>query len=249
MRWRTFLRILCLGLPIFFCSAFTAGAQKTTAEFWPEIDVWYRVSPAWRFSMFLPLSRNLETQYREGNIVLQADYAFGKSRILSYRRMIDDTREQNMKSWLVRGGYLGAQSLDDKGEAYKEYMALAELHSRTPLKGNALLSLRLRTELRWIGDDYALSTRIRYRMMLEKEWILNKVSLVPYFNVEPYYDSRYETINRTRLIGGTSVGWNPHYAIETNITYQYDSKSSVTHLWALNVILHVYFETKRAKAK
>jgi hypothetical protein len=28
-----------------------------------------------------------------------------------------------------------------------------------------------------------------------------------------------------------------------NITYQYDSRSSVTNLYALNVILHLFFST------
>ncbi|MCC6413811.1 MAG: DUF2490 domain-containing protein [Saprospiraceae bacterium] len=241
-------RGLILGLALNCCFAFTASAQETTIEFWPEIDAWYRISPAWRFSMYLPLSKNLETKYREGNLVLQADYTFGKSRVLQYRRMIDDTRAHNMKVWLVRGGYLGAKSLGDNGEAYKEHMAFAEIHARTPLKGKVLLSQRLRADLRWIGDEFTFSTRYRYRVMVEKEWTSGKVSVVPYVNVEPYYDSRYEIVNRVRLIGGTSLAWNPRFALEGNITYQYDSRSSVTHLYALNVILHVYFETKRARA-
>ncbi|MCC6411091.1 MAG: hypothetical protein IT270_05505 [Saprospiraceae bacterium] len=74
------------------------------------------------------------------------------------------------------------------------------------------------------------------------------MSFVPYVNVEPYYDSRYQTVNRVRFIGGGSMGWNPRFALEGNLTYQYDSRSSVTNLFAINVILHVYFETKKAKA-
>jgi hypothetical protein len=37
------------------------------------------------------------------------------------------------------------------------------------------------------------------------------------------------------------------FALEANITYQHDSKSSVTNLYALNIILHVSFETARAR--
>jgi len=105
------------------------------------------------------------------------------------------------------------------------------------------VSHRLRTDLRWLGDDPEFSTRWRYRLMVEKEVTAGRASFVPYVNVEPYYDSRYETVNRVRLIGGTSVAWSPRVALEGNVTYQHDTRSSVTHLYALNVILHVFFET------
>jgi hypothetical protein len=69
------------------------------------------------------------------------------------------------------------------------------------------------------------------------------MSIVPYVNVEPYYDSRYKTVNRVRLIPGASVSWTERLAVEGNMTYQYDSHSSARHVLALNVILHVFFDT------
>jgi len=80
------------------------------------------------------------------------------------------------------------------------------------------------------------------QMMAEKEISAGKCSIVPYVNAEPYYDSRYNTINRVRLIGGATVSWSPRFALEGNFTYQHDTRSSVTNLDALNVILHLYFE-------
>ena len=68
---------------------------------------------------------------------------------------------------------------------------------------------------------------------------------VPYVNGEAYYDSRYEAVNRYRLIAGTSVAWSPRTAVETNLTYQYDSKSSTKEILAANVILHVFIDTSR----
>ena len=72
--------------------------------------------------------------------------------------------------------------------------------------------------------------------MIEREISGKAVSWVPYVNVEPYYDSRPETVNRVRAIGGTTVAWSSWYMFECNFTYQYDSWSSVTHLYALNII-------------
>jgi hypothetical protein len=240
-------RLICLALMAWLGATGAFGQDDTTTEIWPEIDTWLRFSPASRFSMFVPISKNIETAYREGNLILQADYAFGKMKRPQKRRLVDESRAQEMKRFLVRGGYLGGMSLDDRGETYREYAALFELHVRTPFKGGILLSGRLRTDLRWLGDNHEFSTRLRYRLMLEKDYRVGRTSIVPYVSVEPYYDSRYSIVNRIRLIGGATVLWSPRFALETNITYQHDSKLSVTNLYALNVILHLFFETARAR--
>jgi hypothetical protein len=237
--------LVCVMLLAWAVGGGTAAAQESALEFWPEIDVWMRVSPAWRISLFVPISKNIETHYREGNFIPQVDYAWGKTR--HERRLLDENRAQKMKAFLVRGGYLAGKSLGDNGAAYQERTALAEFHLRIPLKGNFLLSHRLRTDLRWLGDDAAFSQRWRYRLMVEKEYAAGRTSLVPYLNVEPYFDSRYDTVNRVRLIGGATVAWTHRVAIEGNWTYQYDSRSSITYTNALNVILHVFFETKAAR--
>ena len=239
-------RLSPLALAAWLLAAAVAHADEPSLEFWPEVDVWWRLSPAWRLSLFVPVSKNIETDYREGNLIPQVDYAWGKSHRQHRGRLMDENRAETMKAFMARGGYLGGQSLGDQGEQYTEHTVFGEFHVRTPLRGNVLLSSRLRTDLRWLGDDDpAFSTRWRYRLMAEKEVDLGRVSWVPYANAECYYDSRYDTVNRVRVIGGTSVAWSPRFAIEGNWTYQHDTRSSVTSLNALNVILHVYFETHR----
>jgi hypothetical protein len=223
-----------------------AGADPPSYEFWPEIDTWLRLSSAWRLSLFVPVSKNLETHYREGNFIPQVDYAFGKAKL--QRRLMDEDRARHMRVFMLRGGYLGGKSLGDNGEAYAEHTAFAELHVRLPFKGGVLLSHRFRSDLRWLGQDNPeFSQRWRYRLMVEREFTARRVSLVPYVNVEPYYDSRYDTVNRVRLIGGTSVAWSPRTALELNGTYQYDSHSSTKELLALNVILHLFFDASHGQ--
>jgi hypothetical protein len=234
-----------LGLVLLSLLAGEGAARAQSFEFWPEVDTWVRFSPAWRVSVFVALSKNIETNYREGSFVAQADYAWGQTRY--DRRLLDESRAHQMKRFLVRGGYLGGKSLGDDGQEYTERTALAEMHVRIPLKGNVLWSHRLRTDLRWLGQDADVSVRWRYRFMVEKEFRAGRTSFVPYASAEPYFDSRYETINRVRLIGGATASWSPHLALEGNWTYQHDSRSSVTHLNALSLIVHVFFETKGAR--
>jgi hypothetical protein len=241
------LGLVCLALLVWLGAADSAAADVPQLEFWPEIDTWLRVSPAWRFSMFVPLSKNIETKYREGNLILQADYAWGKNTRVIKRRLLDEGRAAELRTFMVRGGYLTGMSLGDQGENYRENTAFFEFHARVPLKGNILISHRLRTDFRWLGSDNAFSTRVRYRLMVEKEFMSGRTSIVPYVNGEAYYDSRYDIVNRIRVIGGATVSWSPRVALEGNMTYQHDSRSSVTNLWALNIILHLFFETGGAK--
>jgi hypothetical protein len=243
-----FMRLVCLALLVWLGAAGAASGQdETSKEFWPENDTWLRLTPAWRLSAWTALSKNIENDYREGSLILQADFAFGKMKSLIKRWLVDGPSSGKMRRFMLRGGYLRGKSLDDQGEAYQEDTALLELHVRTPLKGRFLLSHRLRTDLRWLGDNHEFSTRYRYRLMLEKEFLAGGTSIVPYVNAEWYYDSRYEIVNRLRLIGGATVALSSLFALEGNITYQHDSKSSATNLYALNIILHVFFETSRAR--
>jgi hypothetical protein len=236
----------CATVLVWLAAAGAALADPPSKELWPEIDTWLRLSSVWRLSVFVPISENLDTHYREGNFIPQVDYAFGHGRF--QRRLMDEDRARDTKFFLLRGGYLGGKSLGDDGEEYTERTAFGEWHLRVPLKGGFLLSHRLRADLRWLGKDtHDFSNRWRYRLMLEKEFGAGRVSLVPYVNVEPYYDSRYDTVNRVRLIAGSSVAWARRTALEVNGTYQYDSRSSTKEILALNAILHLFFDASRGQ--
>jgi len=237
------LRVAKLGC-IEIWETFVLMKIGVTSFTWPSGAAVFESGDTLPMTVFVPIAENLETHYREGNLILQSDYSWGASNRTS--RLIDESRAKTMDLWLLRGGYLGGKSLDDQGAAYTEYTAFAELHLRLPLKGGVLLSHRLRSDLRWLGEgDSEFSTRLRYRLQAEKEFTAGRGSIVPYISVEPYYDSRYETVNRVRLITGASVAWSPRTAIETNVTYQYDSRSSTKEILALSVILHVFFNASR----
>jgi hypothetical protein len=109
------------------------------------------------------------------------------------------------------------------------------------VKGGILVSNRIRTDLRFLGEAEDFSWRFRYRLMAEKEVTALGTSLVPYASAEAYYDSRVSAINRIRAIGGVTVSLIRQVAVETNLTYQFDPRSSALDLAALNTILHVYF--------
>jgi hypothetical protein len=241
-------RLINLSLAILLTVFTTASsfAQDTSLEFWPETDIWYKLSPSWRLTAFIPITKYNESKYRDLNIYLQADYSWGKTKHLLLMRLVDDIRAQQIRGWMVRGGYMKGWSLGENAGTYMEDMLFTELHRRTPLKNGLLLSGRFRTDFRWVGQDPLFSYRLRARVMLEKEFKAGHGTIVPYINAEPFWDSRYSAINRVRLIGGTTMAWGSRFAYEGNLTYQYDDQYSSPNMFALNIILHVYFQNRNA---
>lgn len=246
MNWRNkfILEILFCVCTINICFA-----QNYSFEFWPETDVWYRLNPSWRLSSFIPLTKYNENDSRDLNVYLQVDYAWGNTKYAIFRRLMDQEREQLLKDWMVRGGLMKGWSIGKYAGDYTEEMVFAEVHKRIPLKGNILLSHRFRTDTRWLGEENDFSYRFRYRLMVEKEFKSGNYSIVPYVNIEPYWDSRYSKLVKTRAIGGVTTSWGHRFAIEGNLTYQYDETYNTENLYALNVILHVFLEKNQNKDK
>jgi hypothetical protein len=245
-----FLKLIITCFLFWLISSANVFGQNTSYEFWPEADIWYKVTPGLRLSSFASITRYLESDTRDLNLTLQADHAFGKSKKFLFTRLMDQNQAETLKAWLVRGGYMGGWSLYDKAESYSETMLFAEIHRRFLLRHLILFSQRLRMDNRFLGkEDADYSYRFRYRAMVEKEFLSGKTSIIPFISVEPFYDSRYNTFNRVRAIGGSTVTWNQRFALEGNFTYQYDSKASKKNLLAFNAILHLYFESKKVKEK
>lgn len=241
------INLVCLLLFISLSPIHSCMAQNSSIEFWPEVDIWYRLNPSWRLSSFLPITKYNESNNRDLNIYLQADYAWGKTKHTIYRRLLDEEKEQKMRAFMVRGGFMKGWSLGENADDYTESMFFTEFHKRIPLKRNILLSQRFRIDTRWLGRESNFSYRFRYRFMLEKEFKTEKSSIVPYVNVEPYWDSRYSKVIRARVIGGATISRGSRFALESNLTYQYDETYATENLYALNIILHVFLEKKYHK--
>jgi hypothetical protein len=230
---------------LIFISANKVKAENTSKEFWPEVDLWWRMSPEWRLSSFFALSRNVETNYREGDFLIQGEYSWGESNKPVFMRLVDVAEAEKVKPMMARLGYLKGRGLEEEesGESFSEKSAYGEFYFRVPLKETAFFTQRLRSDLRWIGPEDEYSYRLRYRLMIEKELILKEISYVPYLNLEPYYDSRYDAINMLRTSIGSSVKWSKWYALEGNVTYQYGPRTEITNLYAISAILHLFYDS------
>lgn len=231
------------------CLLSNSIAQNSSYEFWPEVDVWYRINPSWRASSFIAITKYFESKSRDLTSTFLLDYAFGKTKNPFFVRLQDADRAQKMKAWLLRGGYMNGLSLSDFGESYSEDMAITEIHKRIPLLGDELLSVRARNDLRWIGQPANFSYRFRLRAMLEKEYRFGLTSVIPFVSIEPFWDSRYMKVNRNRTIVGATLAGDNSLALEGNILYQYDSEMAKNNVYVFNLILHIYFDRLNEKSK
>lgn len=238
-----------LGILFCTCTINICIAQNSSIELWPETDIWYRLNPSWRLSSFIPITKYNESYSSDLNIYIHVDYAWGHTEKPIFRRLFDQERGQILKTLMIRGGLMKGWGIGENKGDYTEEMVFAEVHKRIPLNGNILLSHRFRIDTRWLGDANDFSYRFRYRLMVEKEYKSGNCSIVPYLNIEPYWDSRYSKIIKTRAIGGATTSWGSKYALEGNITYQYDETYTTENLYALNVILHIFFEKDQKKVK
>ncbi len=218
------------------------GDGDPTLEFWPELDMWLRISPQWRFSVFVPVARNIETSYREGSVNIQSDFSWGVTHDLKRTRINEDSRAFNIRKNMIRAGYYASRSLNDEGASFEENTATLEFHRRIPVGEALLITNRVRTDFRFIGENHDPSYRIRYRLHAERAFNAGKFSFVPYLKAEFGYDSRFDEINRFRATAGSSMSHTPRYAVEVNLNYQRDSQMSIKTLISAGLILHIYFE-------
>lgn len=87
-----------------------------------------------------------------------------------------------------------------------ENRGILSLWGKFPLPASVWLEGRARTDLRWIGGAY--STRYRWRFEATREFLVLDHAVVPYLNVEWFYDTRYDDWARTLYQAGAELTVN-----------------------------------------
>jgi hypothetical protein len=107
------------------------------------------------------------------------------------------------------------------------------LPGKAPLPADVWLEARARADLRWIGDDY--SARYRLRVEFTREFTVRQHTVVPFFNVEWFYDTRYDGRARTLAMLGPEVAVNPHFRYQIYLGRQTDRLPTKSDLNVLGV--------------
>jgi Protein of unknown function (DUF2490) len=225
------LRSACVIFVILSFVPTTPAQDSERTEFWPEVDVFIRLTKKVRLSFVAAVTRVEET--RESTEIQLA----GRVDFLINKR------------FTLRSGYQYhfAPSPEDQ---YKEHRVIIEQTFRHPLPLKVMLSDRNREELRFINGNF--STRYRNRIMLEREVVLKRLHITPYGSAEVFYDGRFDAWNRNRLNLGVQVPLkrglpivrllDPSRVLVLDVYFmrQLDSRSQPSRVRGLGLNLNVY---------
>jgi hypothetical protein len=200
-----------LALSLSLSSA--ALAQSTTAEVWPELDVYWRTSQRLRTMLEVSMRTEREGDEPEATVGLYED--------------------------LLRlpAGYarLGVRYTFSTGDAsYRETRAVGEFVFR-PWSTEALRLLnRTRAELRWINREY--SYRVRDRLHLQRvPSDSSGRAWAPYGTFEAYYDSRFGAIAKLGARVGTELRIVGPASLDVYVARQNDTRPTERYVNAFGV--------------
>jgi len=200
-----------------------AAHGDTTREFWPELDLWVKLSKPTRLLFTFAGTRDRE----DGE---KTDGTFGA---------YFDYRSTDRIS--VRAGYVYVRGLaTEPGETDSiENRLVLDFNYRWRLSECALLVDRSRLDLRdRDGDD---SWRVRNRLRLEYETKLRDVAINPYASLEAYYDSRHDSVSRYRFEGGVVIPQGRRLEWDVYVGRQRDSQSATQYANGIGLTLSLIY--------
>ena len=224
------LLALCFATSI---QAQTSATENEQKQFWPEVDVYWRLKPNVR--LFFVASRTKETgQTTESEFGAHIDI-FVK-RMIKLKRVaglhIDESKESPL---MLRAGY---RTIASSGNT-TEHRLVFEGTPRLPLKVGAVASIRNRLELRF-QDRF--SWRFRHRPMLEREFAIGSYHITPFVRAEFYYDSKPSKWSRTAIAAGCVFPIRKRWELEVYFEHQNDTAgTSNRQINAVGVALSLHF--------
>ena len=193
----------------------------TSTEFWPELDVWIRINDPMRVLLEAAGTRDRDTG----------------ERVDSERDIYLDYKLSGQISF--RGGYNYSVTppSGDKGRGVDRRFVLDFYYRWAPY---ADMTVTSRTRVDFGDDDGTNYQRIHDRIRLEYKTHAWSHAVTPYGDIEGFYDSRYNAVNRWRLEAGATMPIGKCAEIDTYFARQRDSEPALKYTNAIGLTLNVY---------
>ena len=225
------LSVALLGC-IFLAS--TAHAADGS-EAWPEVSFFRKLSPKTRIFFNAAYAEGKESDDASLDLAAYLDVSLKPFR----KSLQTEDWQRNRYIWMRIGYDRIFKSNDGEAAEVAEDRGIVAFHCKAQLAAEIVLEGRVRADLRWIGDDY--STRYRFRLEATREFTVRGHTVVPYFNVEWFYDDRYDDWARTLYQLGPEVTVNKHFRYEIYLAHQRDRLPTHSDLDALGLNLKWYY--------
>jgi hypothetical protein len=209
-------------------------------EFWPEAQLFVGLDSRTRVFLDAAYAKGKESDEASLDTAAYLDISLlpiGPRRRTALRT---EDWQRNRYFW-ARVGYdrIFKVKQGEGGPSVAEDRGIVSLWGKFPLPGSVWLEGRARADLRWIGGEY--STRYRLRVEATREFTVAGHAIVPYANVEWFYDTRYDGWARTLYTAGPEVTVNEHFRFELYVGQQTDTLPSKSRLNAFGWVAKGYF--------
>ena len=155
------------------------------------------------------------------------------------RRDLQNLDWQRSRFLWVRIGYDHVLDVTGDVRTATENRGILALYSKAALPAEIVLEARARADLRWIDDEY--STRYRFRLEGTRQFTVGHYAVVPYFNVEWFYDLRYDDWSRTLYQLGSEFTVSKDFRFELFLARQNDYQQVAASLNAVGVVAKWYY--------
>ncbi len=212
-----------------------AAYAADSSEVWPEVSFFKKLNPQTRLFLNAAYAEGKESDDASLDLAAYLDVS-----LKPFRRKLQTEDWQRNRYFWARIGYDHIfKSADGEAAEVSENRGIVSFHANAQLPAEIVLEARARADLRWIGDDY--STRYRFRLEATHEFTVLDHAVVPYFNVEWFYDTRYNGWARTLYKLGPVITAGPHFRYEIYVARQEDRLPSKSDLNALGLNLKWYY--------
>ena len=209
-------------------------------EFWPEAQLFVGLDARTRVFLDAAYAKGKESDERSLDTAAYLDVSLlpiGPRRRRSFRT---EDWQRNRYFWARVGYDRVFKAKEGEGKpTVAEDRGILSLWGKCPLPASVWLEGRARADLRWIGGDY--STRYRLRLEATREFVVLDHALVPYLNVEWFYDTRYNGWARTLYQAGFEGTVSRHFRLELNLSQQTDALPETSRLNAFAVVVKAYY--------
>jgi hypothetical protein len=232
---RRWAGLVLAGLGAWCTLAGAARATDVTQEVWPEADFFYRLDPRTRLFLAFPYSASAETDTQSFSLEGYLDVSLKPI----FRESLQAEDWQRNRYLWMRVGYARIDKATNGERQTPEDRGVIAIYGRAPLPAEIWVEARARADFRWIDNEY--SNRWRFRLEANREFTVRDHSVTPYFNVEWFYDTRYDDWTRTLLQGGTEVTVDRHFRFEVYLARQNDHAPRQDHVNALGLSAKWYY--------
>jgi len=230
---RGLLAVLCAWAAL----SSTASADDPW-ESWPEAQLFVGLNPRTRAFLNAAYAKGKESDVQSLDTAAYLDISFLPIGPRRRRSVLTEDWQRNRYLW-ARIGYDRVFKTVEGSRSDPEDRGILSLWGKYPLPADVWLEGRARADLRWMGGDY--STRYRLRLEATREFTVLRHAVTPYFNVEWFYDTRYDGWARTLYQVGPEVTVSRHFRFELFLARQTDHLPSASSLNAFGVVGKWYY--------